>query len=104
MRMVWLFTALAALACGHQGSNGVQQQSTVDERPQHSESVNACGPTLHCDRRSFYCLHVRTDVAGQPDGYFCEPYPDDCRSCECLQGILCEGTERSGITLTRPGG
>jgi hypothetical protein len=64
----------------------------------------ACGPSLSCDAATSYCSHAVSDIVGEPDSYYCQPYPSDCRSCDCLSGNACEGTEATGITVTWFGG
>jgi hypothetical protein len=48
----------------------------------------ACGDELRCVSDGQYCNIQRSDVAGQPDDFACQPMPDTCRTdptCACLE-------------------
>jgi hypothetical protein len=50
-----------------------------------------CGDELRCIAQDQYCSLQRSDVAGQPDEYSCQPMPEPCRTdptCECLEAEL----------------
>jgi len=67
----------------------------------------ACGPR-QCDIASELCHVFGNDIAGEPDGFSCEPLPTGCGSCDCFDNVgcndQCEGDQTGGFTVTCFGG
>lgn len=77
---------------------------SLEAFPQPDPCVSfACGSELRCNAVTQFCVQFAEDGLAERPSFRCEPYPDECRSCDCLSGDACEGDEESGITVTRRG-
>lgn len=69
----------------------------------------ACGPAgLACVRYAEYCAHATSDVAGEPDAWWCGRIPDGCpgEGCDCFTDawLMCEEDGAGGTFVHYPGG
>jgi hypothetical protein len=89
--------------------SGGQDISNLGGCPPQKGSF-ACGAHF-CDQASQYCSRLLSDVADEPDSFFCKELPAGCGAtpaCACLTGEpcadRCEATSDNGLLLTCPGG